>query len=229
MLGRLRYDVRDSRQLLRAIAVSPDFEETTDPGGRANERHFAWLRTGPAERYVKELPLPAEELSLSSQRLDADGRQGVPGLATLSLEGNQLTVETMSAERLAWVKARLSELARDAIRLRADVVEDPMDKLRSMPEGERAKEAASEIPPEIQARLIGQMLHRHFTAWLDQKIPALGDRTPRQASRDVLLRPKVIQLLREIENIQDRERQQGKPWYDAAWMWETLGIPRTEA
>jgi len=229
MLGRLRYEVRDSRRLLKAVAAAQDFEETTDPDGPADRRHFAWVRTGPAERYVKEAPLPPEELSLTSQRLDADGKAGVSGLATLSLEGNELTVETMSAERLAWAKARLAELVGDAIRLRADVVEDPMGKLRSMPEGHQAREPSAEIPPEVRTRLVGQMLHRHFTGWLDQQVPALDGRTPRQAAHDVLLRPKVIQLLREIENIQDRERQQGKPWYDAAWMWEALGIRRTEA
>jgi hypothetical protein len=152
-----------------------------------------------------------------------------PGLATVTLEGDQMTVETLSAERLAWAKARLADLAGGAIRLRADVVEDPMEKVRSTPESPKAKEAAAEIPPEVQTRLLGQMLHRHYTAWLDQQIPALDGRTPRQAARDMFLRPKLIQVLREIENHQDRERQQGKPWYDAAWMWETLGIPRTEA
>jgi hypothetical protein len=187
------------------------------------------VRMGPADRYVKTAPLPSEGLSLTSQRLDADGKVGASGLATLSLEGNELTVETMSAERLAWAKARLTELVGEAIRLCADVVEDPMAKLRAMPEGQRPKEDSSEIPPDVRTRLVGQMLHRHFTAWLDQQIPALDGRTPRQAARDILLRPKVLQLLREIENIQDRERQQGKPWYDAAWMWEALGIRRTEA
>ena len=229
MLGRLRYEVRDSRRLLKAVEAAPDFEETTAPDGPADVRHFAWVRTGPAERYVKAVPLPSEGLSLISQRLDADGKVGASGLATLSLEGNELTVETMSAERLAWAKARLTELVGEAIRLCADVVEDPMAKLRAMPEGQRPKEDSSEIPPDVRTRLVGQMLHRHFTAWLDQQIPALDGRTPRQAARDILLRPKVIQLLQEIENIQDRERQQGKPWYDAAWMWEVLGIPRTEA
>ncbi|MEI8191664.1 MAG: SEC-C metal-binding domain-containing protein, partial [candidate division NC10 bacterium] len=230
MLGRLRYEVRDSRRLLQAVAAAPDFEETTSPeDGPAAVRHFAWVRTGPAERYVKAVPLSSEGLSLTSQRLDADGKVGASGLATLSLEGNELAVETISVERLAWAKARLTELVGEAIRLRADVVEDPMAKLRSMPEGRRAQEASAEIPPDVQTHLVGQMLHRHFTAWLDQQVPALDGRTPRQASCDVLLRPKVIQLLREIENIQDRGRQQGKPWYDAAWMWEALGIRRTEA
>lgn len=211
------------------MSAAPDFEETTDPNGPADARHFAWVRTGPAERYVKAVPLPSEGLSLNTQRLDADGKAGVPGLATLTLEGNDLTVETMSAERLAWAKARLAEMVGDAIQLRADVVEDPMQKLRSMPEGQRLKGASSEIPPEVQTRLLGEMFHRHFTAWLDQQIPALDGRTPKHAARDMLLRPKLIQLLREIENMQDRERQQGKPWYDAAWMWEALGIRPTEA
>jgi hypothetical protein len=45
----------------------------------------------------------------------------------------------------------------------------------------------------------------------------------------MLLRPRLIQVLREIENHQDRERQQGKPWYAAAWLGGALGISRTEA
>jgi hypothetical protein len=229
MLGRLCYEVCDTRRLLRVVTAAPDFEETTNPGGPVEARHFAWIRTGPAERYVKTVPLPPEGIMLSSQRLDVDGKVGAAGLAALSITGTDLTVESMSAERLAWAKARLAELAGDAIQLRADVVEDPMEKLRSMPERRSAEQPSSEIPPDVQTRLVGQMLHRHFTAWLDQQVPALNGRTPRQAARDVLLRPKLIQLLREIENMQDRERQQGKPWYDAAWMWEALGIPRTEA
>jgi tetratricopeptide (TPR) repeat protein len=229
MLGRLRYDIRDSRRLLEALTAAPDFEETTEPGGQAETRHFAWLRTGPAEWYVKETKHPRDTMVLTSQRLDADAGEVASGLGTLTVEGDQLTVETMSAERLAWAKARLADLVGNAILLRADVVEDPMQKISSMPEPDVAKEATPQIPMELQTRLLGQMLHKHYTAWLDQKIPALDSRTPRQAARDMLLRPKLIQLLRQIENQQDRERQQGKPWYDATWMWEALGISRTEA
>ncbi len=33
----------------------------------------------------------------------------------------------------------------------------------------------------------------------------------------------------EIKNHQDRARQQGQAWYDIAWMWQELGINRSEA
>ncbi len=33
----------------------------------------------------------------------------------------------------------------------------------------------------------------------------------------------------KIENHLDRDRQQGKAWYDIAWLWEELGISRREA
>ncbi len=33
----------------------------------------------------------------------------------------------------------------------------------------------------------------------------------------------------EIENHQDQARQQGKAWYDITWLWEELGINRSEA
>jgi hypothetical protein len=71
-------------------------------------------------------------------------------------------------------------------------------------------------------------MHRHYSAWLDEAIPALGSHTPRAAARDPQLRPTVVQLLRQIENQQDRSRQQGEIWYDIAWMWEELGINRLE-
>ncbi len=77
--------------------------------------------------------------------------------------------------------------------------------------------------------MLGKVLHRHFTEWLDQPVPALNGQTPRAASRDPRLRPKLIQLLRETENHQDHARREGRGWYDIGWLWRGLGIALTEA
>ena len=59
--------------------------------------------------------------------------------------------------------------------------------------------------------------------------PTLRGRTPRASAWVLRLRPKLIHLLREIENHQDRNQQQGKAWCDIAWLWEELEINRKEA
>jgi hypothetical protein len=214
---------------MRGLLAAPDFEETTAPEDPAGARHFAWLRTGPAERHVQETAKPDDGVMVTGQRFDDPRRPGVTGLAFLTVTGQEMTAEALSAQRVAWLKARLAEAVGDAIHLRADVVEDPWRKLEADRGARPPARPASAVPPEVEALLLGKVLHRHFTEWLDQQIPALNDRTPRAAARDPQLRPRLIQLLREMENHQDHARREGRAWYDIAWMWEELRIGRTEA
>lgn len=229
VLGRLQYVVRDHRRLLVALSAARDFEDATQSDDPPGTHQYAWLRTGPAERHVTEVPRPEGGIVLTSQRIEGSGKPGPSGLASLTLTRDQLTVEALSAQRLAWAKARLGELAGDALNLRADIVEDAWRKAELAARSGQSEKPPSEIRPEVQTRLLGQTLHRHFKSWLDEGIPALEGRTPRVAARDLQFRPKLIQLLRGIENHQDRARQQGQPWYDIAWLWEELGISRREA
>jgi hypothetical protein len=120
-------------------------------------------------------------------------------------------------------------LAGDALSLRADVVEDAWRKIGATARSDRSRKESAEISPEVEANFLGPTLHRHYKTWLDDAIPALEGSTPRSAAKDPRLRPKLIQLLREHENQQDRARQQGELWYDLAWMWQELGISRQEA
>ena len=229
LFGRLRYAVRDQERLMRGLLAAPDFEETTAPEDPAGTRHFAWLRTGPAERYVQEAARPDHGMMVFGQRFDDPRRPGVTGLATLTVAGQEMTAEALSAQRLAWLKARLAEMVGDVIRLRADIVEDPWRKLETERGSRPPARPAPTVPPEVEAQVLGKVLHRHFTEWLDQPVPALDGRTPRAAARDPRLRPKLIQLLREMENHQDHARREGRAWYDIGWMWEELRISRTEA
>ena len=166
---------------------------------------------------------------VTSQRMEDPRTPGLTSLATLTVTRDRLTVEAFSAERLAWVKGRLTELAGEAVSLRADVVEDAWRKIGATARSGRSGKQSAEISPEVEARFLAPMLHRHYKTWLDDAIPALEGKTPRTAAKDARLRPKLIQLLREHENQQDRARQQGELWYDLAWMWQELGISRQEA
>lgn len=153
-------------------------------------------------------------MMVSGQRFEDWRRPGVTGLATLTVTGQEMTAEALSAQRMAWLEARLAEVVEDAIRLRADVVEDPWRKLEAQRGSRPPALSASAVSPEVEAHRLGKVLHRHFTAWLDQPVPALNGQTPRAAARDARMRPKLIQLLREMENHQDHARREGRAWYD---------------
>jgi hypothetical protein len=50
-----------------------------------------------------------------------------------------------------------------------------------------------------------------------------------EAARSAQAEARPAEVPPEIENHQDRARQQGKSWYDMSWMWGELGIGREEA
>lgn len=84
-----------------------------------------------------------------------------------------------------------------------------------------------DLPPEAIAQAIEQVLHRHYANWADETIPALGDRSPRQAIATPAGLERVKGLLREYE---EGERQQSaaqeRPAVSYQFLWDTLGISR---
>lgn len=62
----------------------------------------------------------------------------------------------------------------------------------------KAESARLAERPEVRAAMT-EMLRRHYRAWLDDKIPALGNRTPREAVKDADGREAVEGLIAQIE------------------------------
>lgn len=84
-----------------------------------------------------------------------------------------------------------------------------------------------DLPPEVIAQAIEQAIRRHYANWVDETIPALGGRTPRQAITTPAGLERVKGLLREYE---EGERQQsaaqGRPAVSYQFLWDALGISR---
>jgi hypothetical protein len=153
-------------------------------------------------------------------------------LGTLRIDGRELRAEVNSAARAArlreLIEARLGGRARfrvakiespQALLERAKAPQDEAELQRR--EAERARLA--EVP-EVRAALAEQ-LRAYYRGWLDQKIPALGDRTPREAVADPDGREALEALLVQIE----RRGADMHPPLDPAIpreLRETLGLPR---
>ena len=72
---------------------------------------------------------------------------------------------------------------------------------------------------------VHQVLDRQYRNVLSQKIPVLGDKTPRQAVRSAKGRQTVANWLKGFEqNTARLPANDPMHDYDFSWMWEELGI-----
>jgi hypothetical protein len=145
------------------------------------------------------------------------------GLGRVALERHRLVFEATSRPRAERGRAMIETLCGGAVTYRATSYEDVGQAMKRRPA--RAAEA-SEVPPEVQAEIIGQFYEDHYRKWLDEPIPALDGRTPREAAALESAHPQLISLLKGMENMAERDRRAGRPAYDFGWMWGVLGLDR---
>ena len=123
-------------------------------------------------------------------------------LGHLALATGEITVSVNSAKRATKIRRLIDKhLGHDALYLRCTVesVEALIDPARRS-RGERRDDdgaGAFTATPEGRAA-IEELNRRHWRAWLDEKIPALGKVTPRQAAKSTLGRERLEALLAEF-------------------------------
>ena len=62
---------------------------------------------------------------------------------------------------------------------------------------------------------------------LDEPIPALGNKTPRQCARSKKDRERIIEWLKDLENNElRRAAREGQAPYDSRWLWDELKLGR---
>lgn len=121
-------------------------------------------------------------------------------LGALRLDGSSLVVEVNSARRRRRIEKEIAKYLGPAATLVDTTITDLAEEL------ERRRESRSRVPrhlvtpadspqsPELEAIETG-LARKHWDAWLDTKVPALGNRTPRQAARTASGRERLEALL----------------------------------
>lgn len=110
-------------------------------------------------------------------------------------EGTKLTLETNSAKRADALRKRVESKCGGALRFLARTHQDPMS---SALDGMKSVQPQPEPSPEMLDAMRSFRLN-HMQRWLDEEIPALQGKTPRQAVKDRKLRPRLVALIEEIE------------------------------
>lgn len=189
----LHFDLRCSPQAafdrLRSLSLERTDEQCMenpryDAGGALRAVRFAWLKHGNAKH--------------------ADWDNTI--LGTVRIDGARLTVEVNSQPRGNHIRREVERRLADDVSYRTTVVESlekGIEDRLSRPETakeRRAREAHERLNalPEVREQL-RVMAAAHWERWLDGKIPALRNRTPRQASRTAEGRERLDALLQSFE------------------------------
>jgi hypothetical protein len=128
--------------------------------------------------------------------------KGMPNtiLGNVEIEAGRLIVSVNSAERAHIVRAEIERRMADKACFRLDEISDLntiLNQQRKSNGSDPSREALMSHP-EVRHQ-IEQMLRKHWKDWADQKIPLLGDKTPRQAVKTKDGRESVEALLLDAE------------------------------
>ena len=127
-------------------------------------------------------------------------------------------METNSLARAERGRHLLSSLLGDSVGTPLTVHEN----LARLVEEVEPMPLTSDVPADVQAALAAQ-LTAHYRRTLDEAIPMLSGKTPRECAADPVLRAEVIGWLKTLENAGERTSQLK---YDFSWMWDELHLER---
>ena len=134
-------------------------------------------------------------------------------LGVVEITPGRLSASVNSVRRATHLRNLIEERLGAGVRHRSTTATSP----ESLLERERTpeEEAAARVSEEESARLaelpevkaaLAELLRAHYRKWIDEKIPALGNRTPREAVRDPDGREAVEALIRQLERDGVRQR-----------------------
>lgn len=181
----------------------------------ASAKFWNWLE----DKRAKSKRAPKRDVQVLASTMD----DGSTILGNVDLAGRFLTIEVNSVERAERAK-------RLFIPLLGELVQAPLTEIRTVAQmmaeqdPERDAVAEPEIPLAEMQRIVGEMMDRQYRQVLDEPVPALGDKTPRQMAKTKAGRAKVAEWLKYIENMTTKSGNEQMAGYSFAWMWEELGV-----
>jgi hypothetical protein len=116
-------------------------------------------------------------------------------LGFIRIVGKRLTADVNSQRRAVALRALIEKKLGNTAKVRPTVIQSAQSVLRA---SRTSSEESPEITPEIAAMLT-ERLRAHYRAWVDEPIPALSGKTPRQAIRTKHGRQSVTALVDQLE------------------------------
>jgi len=145
-------------------------------------------------------------------------------LGNLELSGRFLIIEVNSAERAEKAKHEFAPLLRNLVQAPLMELRTVEQMLAEQAEDPEPDDDEPEIPLEEMQRIVREMMDRQYRQVLDEAVPALDHKTPRQMARTKAGKAKVVEWLKYIENMTTKSGNPQMAGYSFAWMWDELGV-----
>lgn len=178
-----------------------------DPGYRSSQ-----LRKGVA--------LPDEITKNTEEEI------GLTRLGHLVLDRKNLVLKVNSKGRAGRGQALLGPRLGDLVGRPMVSYSDPVKKMEDLDGASLSGGEGISIPDGDLERAVHAHLDRHYSRVLDEPLPVLGQKTPREAAKGGGKgRREAVDWLKGVENTEHRRaRLQGHGAYDTGWIWKELGI-----
>ncbi len=226
------YKIKGNYADIKAILDNyPDFEKRQrhpEEKEIAGAHYYSWLRRGQSKALEKDMPLHFHH--------GDEREEGVGTVGNISLFPDKLIVETFTKQKHGFAKAMVGKFFGDNLLLQNEAVVDMAKQQAERIEDsyedyvqerilEKEKNISDGIPLEVERELMQKMHKRHYTVFLDDKIPALDNMTPRAAAADPKMRPRLIDLMKQhIKGIEKQNKDRGLD-LNIDWVLDELSLP----
>jgi hypothetical protein len=165
---------------------------------------------------VVERERPGDAIRYTFARTDADGTV----IGSAFLVADRLRLESNSVRRGDELRERIEAAVGKLLDGHEREHLDPLSPAAGPDESLRESEALGPIKGEA----VREQKERFYKNWADSPIPALGERTPRQAMKSEKYRQRLELMLREVTNIEARQPEAER--FDTSVLYEALGLER---
>lgn len=205
--GAATYDLQvPDRECIRRLANMPDLaEDDVSPQEKKEgfKEAFVWFDAAPAAA-------------------SATAPGGRPVLGRVLVAKKVARVEAIGGQRLTRLRTAFESGVGDGIRFNRERIDDlggrmaakePQGDLRLIPpkllesptEFLMTSSRLPELPPGEEEPTMAVLQRRYRQAWLDEALPALDGRSPRQAAKEFALRPRLLELVKTQIRQLDRQ------------------------
>lgn len=207
------YKVTDYDKAVNALYEIPDLENVES---NQDEIHFK-LVTEIKDHCIHEGSMKFET-SLVSEAGDPQYRS----MGDLTINSKQLILDCLSERRLEIGKEMLKTLG-DSIEFISESKQHP-DLSGRKNDDKKGKIQQNEIDEPVREMLRKKFLEDHYRRWVDMPIGSLEGMTPREASKTQEGKEKLKEVLKVVENAEERRHRAGELSYDVNKLREVLGM-----
>lgn len=219
ILSKAHFDIKDLKEAIHLLEREYDFvvDEVKE-----KEARITWLKRGGSKEWQVSGDKSEDGMIILSKLIHGSGQLEWTVLGNINITHSRLVLECLSKERLERGKERLKEILGDLLLHKIDTFED-IEKAVEGYKPTRRRERSPELSEKDQL-IADEYMGREFKKWVDEKIPALNGLTPREAIKRDEWRQKVIELIKDFENTEERKRKNGEPYFDVGVLKKELGL-----